>query len=475
MTIWIYVIVIVLFIVFYIVTSGYRKSEISKLDKKENQLHYVYGMAMFLADGPLKGIVSKNGRNIENKFKGLYVKEKVELEKYLYVVSKLALAIVVIFVACVFGLFSELSADNNKEKVKFLERNEYGEGESVYDLKVDIDGEYESFEVIVSEKELTEEEAATLLEGKRGELLKEVLGENKSPDKITKPLSLVSSIGDEEVQVIWEVENEEVINYDGTLGREISKDGELTKLYATLSLGDVSVRHELIFNVFPQEFDDAGQAVQNIIDDSEPSKKEINLPSKIGDKKVNFYPATDNVSMYFLPIGIIAAIMIFVLKDKDIETDVKERNRQLIMDYPEVVSKIMLLNMAGMSMRRAWEMTIQSSKDKGNHYVYQEMRLSNAKMNGGISEVRAYEEFGKRCGLHCYIRFTNIISQNLKRGSSELCKMLSVELGEAMQEQKNNALKIGEEAGTKLLAPMVIMLIVGMVIIVVPAFMSMKI
>ena len=46
------------------------------------------------------------------------------------------------------------------------------------------------------------------------------------------------------------------------------------------------------------------------------------------------------------------------------------------------------------------------------------------------------------------------------------------ELQDAFEERKNMAKKYGEEAGTKLLLPMIIMLIVVMAIIMVPALMS---
>ena len=46
---------------------------------------------------------------------------------------------------------------------------------------------------------------------------------------------------------------------------------------------------------------------------------------------------------------------------------------------------------------------------------------------------------------------------------------------EAFEQRKNRARQIGEKAGTKLLFPMLIMLVLVLVIIMVPAFWSMKI
>ena len=67
-----------------------------------------------------------------------------------------------------------------------------------------------------------------------------------------------------------------------------------------------------------------------------------------------------------------------------------------------------------------------------------------------------------------------LIEQNIRRGTKELSLVLKSELKEAMNEKKNNMLKQGGQISTKLLGPMVIMLMIAIVIIMVPAFMSMS-
>ena len=61
----------------------------------------------------------------------------------------------------------------------------------------------------------------------------------------------------------------------------------------------------------------------------------------------------------------------------------------------------------------------------------------------------------------------------MRRGTKDLSIILKSELNEAMNEKKNNILKSGGQISTKLLGPMVIMLLISIVIIMVPAFMSM--
>lgn len=57
-------------------------------------------------------------------------------------------------------------------------------------------------------------------------------------------------------------------------------------------------------------------------------------------------------------------------------------------------------------------------------------------------------------------------------GGEYFMQMLREEVGEAFAQRKALARKRGEEAGTKLLLPMIMMLGIVLIIIVVPAFMS---
>ena len=66
------------------------------------------------------------------------------------------------------------------------------------------------------------------------------------------------------------------------------------------------------------------------------------------------------------------------------------------------------------------------------------------------------------------------MSQNLRKGIKGLTQMLRMEAIQAFEERKARAKRLGEEAGTKLLAPMFLMLAVVLVIVIVPAFLSIQ-
>ena len=78
-----------------------------------------------------------------------------------------------------------------------------------------------------------------------------------------------------------------------------------------------------------------------------------------------------------------------------------------------------------------------------------------------------------RIAIPSITRFTSLLSQNLRKGSTDLTALLNEEAKIAFDERKRRARIKGEEAGTKLLLPMMMLMIVVMVLIMVPAFVNM--
>ncbi|MBO6000030.1 MAG: hypothetical protein J6P87_10115 [Lachnospiraceae bacterium] len=74
-----------------------------------------------------------------------------------------------------------------------------------------------------------------------------------------------------------------------------------------------------------------------------------------------------------------------------------------------------------------------------------------------------------------YSKLAALLSQNLRKGGGVLIRSLEEEAQTAFEERKNIARQLGEEAGTKLLFPMVLMLAVTMVMIIIPVYLGMEI
>lgn len=176
---------------------------------------------------------------------------------------------------------------------------------------------------------------------------------------------------------------------------------------------------------------------------------------------------------------VLIVILLIYAKEADLEKEVKARNRQLEIDYPEIIHKLTLLLLAGITVKEAWEKitmeyTQRRKAGSGRRYAYEEMLLTYREMQGGMIESEAYDRFGRRCRLSGYLKLSSLLNQNVRTGSRGLLELLTYEGVQAMEERKNLAKRMGEEASTKLLIPMMLMLMVVIVILVVPAFMTMQ-
>ena len=131
-----------------------------------------------------------------------------------------------------------------------------------------------------------------------------------------------------------------------------------------------------------------------------------------------------------------------------------------------------------MNMKRAWKKIVNDYESRkkvwGIRYVYEEMRSACREMDSGLTEAESYERFGKRCNVQEYVRLGALLSQNIRKGTKGLNQVLRLESVQAFENRKAYAKKAGEEAGTKLLIPMFLMLAVVLVMVTIPAFLTMK-
>ena len=178
------------------------------------------------------------------------------------------------------------------------------------------------------------------------------------------------------------------------------------------------------------------------------------------------------VLVLFLTAGI-------VLERKRTADHIKKE--QMKLDYAEVVSKLLILLGAGMSLKQAWNRISAQYSDKRQkkqikeRYIYEEMIITNHEILDGESERLAYQKFGERVDLGEYQRLIRILLQNLQTGSRGLCKLLEQESENALEERKALACKLGEEAGTKMLLPLMMMLGIVIAIIMIPAMLSFQV
>ena len=147
----------------------------------------------------------------------------------------------------------------------------------------------------------------------------------------------------------------------------------------------------------------------------------------------------------------------------------KERKQQLMIDYPELVDKLILYLGAGVTIRGSFVRMVQNDDESA---LMKELRYTLNEIQAGIPEGEAYYNMGHRINLPVYMKLMSMLSQNVSKGTKDIMIMMAGEEQAALQTRKELARKKGEEAGTRLLFPMIVLLGVVMVIVVLLAVMS---
>lgn len=473
--IWFYLIGLITLIIFLLITCRYKREKVKKLDRKKYKLKILYPSSLWLVSKLPKKLVGGNTK-INREIKELSFKEDIVEERNLYMAGKISIVIVVLFAGLIIGLGVSVNSPKALEQIYTVKRKASSttynfiakSGKSEKDIMLDVAG-----------KKRTKKETYKALDKGKELLVQKMLAKNQSVNKVNSHVDLVNSIGKEDIKVFWGIDNSDMLGYDGEIGKSVPKKGVLVKLTATMELDKVTEEYQFNIKVFPEKKSSNLQSyIQKHVDENGVTQKEVNLPTKIGGKIYKFFIKKTNYAPVAFPIAVVIAIIMFVLKDRDLDKEIEDRQKQMMRDYPNIVSKLLIYFGAGLSIKSAFERIIREyKKNKKNdiHFAYEEMDIAITKMNSGVSETTAIAEFGDRCGIHCYIKLANIIEQNLRRGSKDMVFALKSEVNSAVNTRKNNILKEGSEISTKLLGPMVVMLIISIVIIMVPAFLSINI
>lgn len=394
---------------------------------------------------------------------------------------KLGAAGVLVTVLCI----GRQMMSSNLEDGRYLERAPEGGGDKEVVLDAQIESEMiEDVVIVVGEQEMAEAEKKALLANVEMQLEEVIRGDNPSLDYVNRPLDLVTEWEDTEVWIEWTSSNYGVLKEDGSFGSdEILKQGEPVEITAYLYLDELHSEKTFTVTVYPQEKSPEEVRKDELIETV--SQKEKNsrekqffeLPEVWNGKSIGWQEQKNRISPIIAAFPFVAIFAAIWGKDRDIHEQYRERNRQLLLEYSEFVSKLQLLIGAGMSIRNAFirlATDYQKRRSLGGkkRYVYDEIVMMVRKLENGEGESEAYDYFAKRCNLGCYRKLVSIILQNQKKGTEGLKDSLRTETGNAFEERKQEAVRLGEEAGTKLLLPMMMMMGVVLMIIVIPAYFS---
>ncbi len=408
--------------------------------------------------------------------------EKYRIEKLSEVMAVLFLGILMSGAIAISVFLNSSSLENLK-----VERKDYGQGDKSLDIIAKV-GEKEIEEPIsltVGERQFTEKETYEIFDRIGKELPERILGENSSLDKVEYDLDLMETAEDYPVSIEWSVDDYDILDGRGTIQEEVKDtSGTPVVLTATLSYQGRYADFSFPVLVFPRHKDATGRLRDMVIrkigkyDTLTVSSENLVLPGSLGDSDISYRMSGGSAGPLIFMMSVLSALVIWYGRDRDLDKKVRLREKEMLMDYPDIVSRLNLFFCAGMTIRGAFEkiaMDYEKQRETGRKsksFALEEMLITVREMKGGVSESEAYQNFGVRTGVRRYGKLGTLLSQNLQKGNAGLTAALEAEARDAFEDRKADAKRAGEEAGTKLLLPMGIMLLVVMIIVIIPAFLS---
>lgn len=364
-----------------------------------------------------------------------------------------------------------------------LSRPNYGGSARSYEIVVEGLGEgSEELTIPVAPRSYLDEELNKVFASCMEELSVSILNGNLSLSEICTDLSLPSELPGYGIRLSWHSSDPEILSSFGEVRNDDLTEPRDTELHVNLREAGGSRNADFILPVTilpPSRTEDESlrRSFLHYLEEADldqAADAEFRLPEEYNGRRLYYSQrSAANYSMFWIG-GILIALLLKLRDKESVKNEAAARRRELLLDYPEIVSKLMVFLGAGMTLRSSWEHIVTDYETSGGpkRHAYEEMTYSLGQLKTGTSEGKVYHEFGRRTGLPQYMKLAGILEQNRKTGLSNIRTVLGAEMHNAWEERKNMARRLGEEAGTRLLGPLFIMLIIVMVMIIVPALLT---
>lgn len=347
--------------------------------------------------------------------------------------------------------------------------------------------DHQDYLLEIPPRQLTTEECQNRIEEAKEEILETFFQEGENADHVTQEVYPKDSYAQGLVTAEWLFENYHYLDADGkVMDDKLGMDGEIVYVEADLCCGEEEELYGFPIYLYPTEKSPQERLLANISteiasQEQQAGNKTLTLPDEVDGIALQWKPKRENswLTLVIIEVGMLLLIPIGRRQKKQKEKE--KRERRLLLDYPEFVSKLTILVGCGMPIKQCWNRISARDTDKGSKnaeeesVLYKELQSTVREMEEGESERNAYQNFARRIGLRPYYRLVRILIQNLEKGSKGLCEQLERESEEAFEERTMLARKLGEEASTKMIFPLIVMMGVVMVIVIAPAIMEFSI
>jgi hypothetical protein len=424
-----------------------------------------------------------------------------------YYTGKVGLMLCLVFLGTGLAVGVKYQSDQSRrlEKGTILYRSEYGDRTETIRLEAKIgDNLSQEVELTVPIRRLTKEEADTLQAQYWNVLQEDILQQCSEDGYVTGDILLETESIEYPFRITWTSSDPDKLTRDGRMGN-ITEPTEvrLTAVLTYLSPEEIVKAEEFPdddstqgepstalewehFLIVPLRLpvrsreEDSGIKLNELLQTTErdsQTRSAWKLPGELEGEQITWVEKPEDFSRLVLGMVFGTALLIYFFSDRDLQGKVAKRRTSMQEAYPLIVNKLILYLGAGLTLRGAYQKIAQQYQEKleqshKSHPAYEEIVYTCHEIKAGVPESAAYENFGKRSGVSAYVKLNALLIQNLRKGSRTLLERLRKEGELALSEGLQRQRKAGEEAATKLLIPMIMMLGVVMILVMIPAFSS---
>ena len=365
---------------------------------------------------------------------------------------------------------------------RVYERNAFGMGEKEIPLILEKDGEMKEYSLELEEQSLSSAELNRLYGQFFKTLEENMRGKNPSLKEVSYILKFDDSLEGYPFEISYEPEDPDYIGWDGTFGTAFDRmdvgESFVTGIIVTAEYGSYcrSTRYE-IHLIRKAEKENFFQKTIKSLQKKERKEREENtfqIPKNCGEVKIRTEKKGKTVGMVLLLCGIFL-IFLPVHNYMKLKEEEKDCRKETVKDFPVIVHLLTLYMGAGLSfassIRRISEDYQRRQRKKEKKYAFEEIMRMDRQMRMGVSQKEACISWGKKFQETMYHKLSFTLIQTISKGTREARQLMENTERSAFLQRIDRAKKEGEEATTRLLFPMIVLLILVMILIMFPALM----
>ena len=406
--------------------------------------------------------------------------DQLEEETEIFLKKNLSFLLVGLLVmALIFAGIAAYYVRQSRKDALNLSRNSFGQGSRSESLILEKDDKTRRIELSIEEQTLSKKEQKALFKTFFKDLGQVMKGENPSLLEVNSRLVFPDSLDGYPFALQYECSDPDFILLDGSLEEQALKldPGQEKRVSVTVTArwGSVEESRRYAIRIIPPAGKKTGlfdQVYRAVLQEEEKKRGQeiLSLPAEY--KGVRIRKADRDQSLWgfwILGLCLVAFIPLhryFALKEEG-EKLQKEAER----DFSAIVHYLVIYIEAGLvfpsAVRRIREDYYRRRGPR--RYAYEKIVQMADRLDSGISQREACLRWGEQFRSNSYRKLSQTLIQSFDKGSRETAEIMDRLEAEAFRIRVERAKKEGEEAATRLLFPMILLLCQVIILVMFPA------